>query len=268
MPDDECGWEIPAWELHELAPRRHRYVVLIPVLNEGERIRRQLAKMRSLTEQIDIAVIDGGSSDDALDFEFLRQHRVRALAVKTGPGRLGGQLRIGLAWALREGYDGTVLIDGNDKDDTSAIPAFVRALEEGFDHVQGSRFIAGGHAINTPLLRHLAVKLIHAPMISLASRVRHTDTTNGFRAYSRRLLTDDRIRPFRDVFRGYELHYYLAIRAARLGFRIKEIPVTRRYPAGPAPTKIRGWRGNVTVLRALIAACLGRFDPQEPACAR
>jgi hypothetical protein len=61
---------------------------------------------------------------------------------------------------------------------------------------------------------------------------------------------------------GYELHYYLAIRAARLGFRVVETPVTRRYPAsGKTPTKISPVRGNLRVLRTLAAAVLGRFDP-------
>jgi hypothetical protein len=64
------------------------------------------------------------------------------------------------------------------------------------------------------------------------------------------------------VFAGYELHYYLAIRAARLGYRVCEVPVTRVYPAkGPTPTKITPIRGNLRVLRALIAACLHRYDP-------
>ena len=61
---------------------------------------------------------------------------------------------------------------------------------------------------------------------------------------------------------GYELHYYLAIRAARLGFRVTETPVTRRYPAsGKTPTKISPVKGNLRVLRTLAAAVLGRFDP-------
>jgi hypothetical protein len=107
------------------------------------------------------------------------------------------------------------------------------------------------------------VKLLHAPLISLAARHRYTDTTNGFRAYSRRLLLDDRVAPFREVFSRYELHYYLAIRAARLGYRVCEVPVTRCYPAGEAaPTKISPLRGNWLILRTLAAACFHRFDPE------
>jgi len=53
------------------------------------------------------------------------------------------------------------------------------------------------------------VRILHAPLVSLASRFRYTDTTNGFRGYSRRFLEDPRVAAFRDVFPGYELHYYL-----------------------------------------------------------
>jgi dolichol-phosphate mannosyltransferase len=106
------------------------------------------------------------------------------------------------------------------------------------------------------------VRLVHAPLMSIAAGRRYTDTTNGFRAYSRRLLEDPRVQPLRDNFMGYELHYYLAIRAARLGFRVTETPVTRRYPkSGKTPTKISPVKGNILILRTLAAAVMGRFNP-------
>ena len=167
-----------------------------------------------------------------------------------------------IAFALEEGYDGIVVIDGNGKDDIGAIPTMLELLDAGYDHVQGSRYVPGGRGVNTPPLRHLAVRMLHAPLISLAAGTRYTDTTNGFRAYSRRLLADPRVQPLRDIFLGYELHYYLAIRAARLGFRVVETPVTRRYPkTGKTPTKISPVKGNLTVLRTLAAAVTGRFNP-------
>ena len=68
--------------------------------------------------------------------------------------------------------------------------------------------------------------------------------------------------PFRDCFTAYELHYYLAIRAARLGFRCIETPVSRVYPSGgPVPTKIKGMRGNLFVLDTLWKAVRGQFNP-------
>ena len=150
------------------------------------------------------------------------------------------------AWALRQGYEGVITIDGNNKDDPAAIPLFIQALDEGVDHVQGSRFIKGGRGVRTPVLRRLGVRFLHAPLIAYAARFPYTDTTNGFRAYSRRLLEDPRMAVFRAVLSGYELHYYLAIRAARLGLRITELPVTREYPqTGKTPTKISGWQGKL-----------------------
>jgi dolichol-phosphate mannosyltransferase len=260
---EAATWQVPEHDVLPLANRRSRHAVCLFVINEAERLHRQLARMRATSHGLDVVVADGGSTDGSTDPETLRCAGVRCLLVKRGPGRLGAQMRMGLAWCLGEGYDGIVIMDGNDKDDPEAIPRFSARLDAGDDHVQGSRYIPGGRAINTPLARHLAVTLLHAPAVSLAALHRYTDTTNGFRAYSRRLLEDPRVAPFRDVFTGYEMHYYLAIRAARLGLRVSEIPVTRAYPAdGHVPTKIRGMRGNSLILLTLAKACLGLFDPR------
>jgi dolichol-phosphate mannosyltransferase len=253
--------QVPAYRTDTLAERTHRYCVVVFVINEGGRIRRQLAEMHALDLAADVVVADGGSSDGSLDLAYLHATGVRALLTKTGPGKLSAQMRMAFDYALTEGYAGVIVIDGNGKDDVSAILAFVRLLAEGFDHVQGSRFIPGGRAVNTPLARLLGLKLLHAPLISIAARRRHTDTTNGFRAYSARLLSDPEIAVFRDVFVTYELHYHLAIESSRLArFRVTETPVTRTYPAsGHVPTKISPVRGNAHVLAVLFRAAAGRY---------
>jgi dolichol-phosphate mannosyltransferase len=254
--------EIPSYDEHVLASRASEYVVVVPVINEGERIRAQLRGMAAAALGVDVIIVDGGSTDGSLDLDFLRRERVRALLVKTGSGKLSAQLRIGMLWALEAGYRGIVTIDGNGKDDFTAIPSFVAALEAGYDFLQGSRYVPGGKAINTPLDRHLGVMLVHAPLVSLASRMRYTDTTNGFRAFSPRFLLDPRVRPFRAIFDTYNLHYYLSIRAPRLGFRVKELPVTRTYPAdGPPPSKIGGVRGKLHILKQLGLSVVGAYDP-------
>jgi dolichol-phosphate mannosyltransferase len=184
------------------------------------------------------------------------------LLVMTGGGRLAAQMRMAFAYALQQGYAGVVTMDGNNKDDPAAVSLFLQALDEGFDHLQGSRFIEGGRAVNTPWLRLVGIRLIHAPLISLAGGFSYTDSTNGFRAYSCKFLLDPRVAPFRSIFSGYELHYYLAVRAARIGYRVREIPVTRKYPTdGRLPTKITPIKGNLLVLKALFQACSHQFDP-------
>lgn len=256
--------QVPAFTADEFAPRRADYCVCVFVINENGKLHKQLAAMRPHAAGLDVIVADGGSTDGSTDHEELRPLGVNTLLTKTGPGKLGAQMRMAFAWALDRGYRGVIAMDGNGKDGPDALPRFVEMLAAGYDHVQGSRFISGGVSENLPFSRWLGVRLLHAPLVSLASRFRYTDTTNGFRGYSRRLLEDARVAAFRDVFVGYELHYYLAIRSARLGLRVCEIPVARRYPAhGPTPTKISPVRGNLRVLRCLFAACRGAYNPRR-----
>ena len=258
-----ADWHVPAFTTAIFAPKRTKYCVVIPVINEGARFLRQLAGMAAANLGIDIVVADGGSNDGSTDPDRLRQLHVRSLLTKTGPGKLSAQLRMGFAYALDEGYAGIVTIDGNGKDGFAAIPAFAAALEQGFDFIQGSRYIDGGSAANTPLDRKLGVKYLHAPLLSLAAGFRYTDTTNGFRAFSARFLRDPRVRPFRAVFDTYNLHYYLAVRAPRLGLRVKELPVRRDYPAsGPTPSKIGGFGGKLHILKQLFLTVAGAYNPR------
>jgi len=260
--DARANWQVPDFTPLFWSGRQHRHCVVIPVINEGRRITNLLERMGACgIERIaDIVIVDGGSTDGSLIPERLRSAGVSGLLLKTGPGRLSAQLRCAYAFALDNGYDGIVTIDGNDKDDPEAIPGFIAALEDGIDFVQASRFIRGGIAENTPLSRRLAVRLVHAPLLSLFSGFRWTDTTQGFRAYSRKLLTDPRVAPFRDVFLGYELLAYLSYRAPKLGFRCMELPTARRYPKGEIPTKISAFRGNLALLGVLFRACFGAYD--------
>lgn len=254
--------QVPTYNSKVYFKKSNKYCVCVFVINEGEKVQKQIKAMEKYAGIIDIIIADGGSKDGSLEDSFLKKHKVRALLTKTGPGKLSAQMRMAFAWASEEKYEGVVVVDGNGKDDISAIPAFVDKLKEGYDHIQGSRFIPGGHAINTPLERHLAVKILHSPLISLAARRRHTDTTNGFRAYSARLLDDENLAIYRDVFNSYELHYFLAIESSRAGiYRLTEIPVTRTYPKkGKTPTKISPIKGNINVLKILFKASFRKYN--------
>jgi glycosyltransferase involved in cell wall biosynthesis len=254
------GWKVPAYEEHVFSEKRTKYALVIPVVNEGVRLRRLLASVAASPAAggVDVVVADGGSTDGSTDKAALRGSGLRALLVKTGPGRLSAQLRMAYAWSLEKGYAGVITIDGNGKDDPASLPLFLAALESGVDYAQASRFIPGGRAENTPLARWAAIRLIHAPLISLAAGVRLTDTTQGYRGYSAGYLTHPQVQPFRDVFQNYELLAYLSVRAGQLGLKVLELPTARRYPRGePVPTKIAGWRGHVELLMTLFRTIRG-----------
>lgn len=255
---------VPKFECMQYAPKRREYAVLIPIINEGHRITKELlrAKKAKISEFADIIICDGGSTDGSTEERRLKALSVNTLLIKQDIGKQGAQLRMGIWWSLVRGYKGIITIDGNNKDSIEDVPRFIKKLEEGYDLVQGSRFIKGGHAINTPFIRTISVKFIHAPIISLTAHQRFTDTTNAYRAYSRKYLTDKRVQPLRDIFMTYELLAYLSVRATQIGMKACEIPVTRAYPKNQkAPTKISFFKGNAELMKILIKNAKGDYRP-------
>ena len=256
---------VPDFTCDELAAKSKKYCLCIPVINEGGRIINELGKAQKykISDVVDIIICDGGSTDGSTDLEKLRALDVNTLLVKKGVGKQGAQLRMGFWWALQRGYDGIITIDGNDKDSIESVPLFVEKLNNGYDFIQGSRFIKGGKAVNTPKVRYLALRLLHAPIISLTAGKIYTDTTNAYRGYSRKYLEHGDVQPFRDIFATYELLAYLSVRADQLGMKTCEVPVSRAYPKiGKTPTKISFFKGNSELLKILLKNLLGMYKPK------
>ncbi len=255
---------VPRFACTQFKEKTKEYVVLIPIINEGERIIKELkrAYRSRVSEAADLVICDGGSQDDCTEETRLKKWKVNTLLVKQDTGRQGAQLRMGIWWALQRGYRGIITIDGNNKDSIEDVPRFIEKLEEGYDFVQGSRFMKGGRAVRTPFVRLLSVRLLHAPVISLTAGHWFTDTTNAFRAYSARYLQDERVKPLREVFMTYELLAYLSVRATQLGYKACEIPVARVYPrTGKTPTKISFFKGNSELLAILFKNLIGVYRP-------
>jgi dolichol-phosphate mannosyltransferase len=245
----------------ELRPLATKYAVLIPVLNQGHTLLPQLERMQAAGCPADVILSDGGSQDGSTEPELLTQLGVRSLLVTDERG-LGSALRHGVAYALQQGYQGVITIDGNGKDGVEAIPRFVKLLDEGLDLVQGSRFVAGGTSDNTPMDRYLGIRWCIVPLIRVASGFRYTDPTNGFKGLSRALLRDSRMGVLRTELSGFNFQFYLNYRAPMLGFKVVEVPVARVYPKlGPTPTKIVGLRSRVNLLVEFLKTILGFYNP-------
>ena len=106
---------VPKFECTEYAGKTKDYVVLIPIINEGERITRELLRAyeAKVSSYADIVICDGGSTDGCTEESKLKSLDVNTLLVKRDSGKQGAQLRMGIWWALQRGYKGVVTIDGN-----------------------------------------------------------------------------------------------------------------------------------------------------------
>ena len=257
---------VPDFHGFQFAEKKQDYAVLIPVINEGERIKKELirAGKAHISDYADIIVCDGKSTDGSTEKALMEHLGVHTLLIKDGNGKQGAQLRMGIAWALGQGYQGIITVDGNNKDSIEDVPAFIEKMKNGYAFVQGSRYVKGGKAIRTPLIRTIALRFLHAPIISLTARHWFTDTTNAFRAYHSEYLRDRRVQPLRDIFMSYELLAYLSVRASQLGYRVCEIPVMRVYPESKkVPTKISFFKGNTELLLILFRNLFGAYLPCE-----
>lgn len=255
---------VPNFNATEFREKKTKYCLCIPIINEAERIHLQLerAQKSGIDQLVDIIICDGDSTDGSTAISKLESLGVNTLLVKKGFGKQGAQLRMGFWFAIERGYQGVITIDGNNKDSIESVPLFIEKLEQGYDFIQGSRYVKGGKAINTPLIRSFAVKFIHSPMISFTAKQKFTDTTNAFRAYSKKYFTHPEVQPFRDIFVTYELLAYLSVRASQLGLKVGEVPVERVYPkSGKTPTKISFFKGNTGLLKILFKNLKGDYNP-------
>lgn len=254
-------WQIPEHKILELKRKQNKYAIVIPVFNEGERIKKQLHRMKSFSKVADIILSDAGSCDGTLDSKFVKRYNIRTLLINTSNNKgQSNQLKIGFSYVIKQGYKGLITLDGNGKDDVSAIPRFIKELDFGYDYVQGSRFIKGGKHVNTPIDRTLFNRLLISPILSIAAKKWYTDTPNNFRSYSRLYLLHPAVQPFRNIFERYELLFYLVTRANQLKLKTKEIPVTRSYPEGKVPTKIVGFNKMYDLLN-IVKIAVGVFNP-------
>lgn len=257
---------LPQHKIKELEQKKNKYCVCIPIINEGERIKAELktALKYNLQNQIDFILIDSGTTDGSTSDENLKKYKINTI-IEMEEKRKYTQskaLKVGFYYAMKIGYKGVITIDGNNKDSIEDISNFIKKLEEGYDYIQGSRYIEGGKAINIPKIRDWAIRVIHAPIISKVAKKKYTDTTNLFRGYSRNYLIHSQVQPFREIFKSYELSVYLSTRADELGLRTCEIPVTRHYPSGKKyATKVGKVKGNYLLIKSLIENAIGKYRP-------
>ena len=252
------------WRAYKVAFSKERvrpWALVVPVINEGQRLTTLLKRVSDLNlhSLCDVIVCDGGSNDGSVTPDTLGQHNVTTLLSSSALLGVSVQLQAAYHHCLANGYRGILTIDGNNKDDPEAVPRMIQRLEEGFDFVQASRFICGGGHKNTPLLRLLAIKMFHVPILRLSSGFAWTDTTQGFRGYSAEMLRSKSLGIFEKEFRRYSLLFYMSYRAPRLGFRVTEVPSIRNYPRGEIPTKI-SFGGSLRIALDVLQVVSGKFN--------
>ena len=81
---------VPRFEAQEYGAKSKDFVLLIPIINEGNRIHQELrrAQEHHVADHVDIVICDGGSQDGSTAEEALKALDVNTLLVKQDEGRL------------------------------------------------------------------------------------------------------------------------------------------------------------------------------------
>ncbi|HLF18008.1 MAG TPA: glycosyltransferase family 2 protein [Candidatus Omnitrophota bacterium] len=228
----------------------NKYLLGTCALNEGQKIRQVIARFNDYSVY-DCLIIDDGSDDGSLDNLPSPEHIV-VIKNTTNKGAGHGVRQI-LKYAQEKGYVAVFFVSGNNKDDPQDVYKLQKGIEEGFDFVQGSRYLPGGQfGGDIPLYRKMATRL-YPFIFSVLTGRKITDSTNGFRAVRISMLEDRRINLDQPWLERYEMEPYLFYKAVTLGYKVKEVPVRKIYPKRKhGYTKMRPFSGWWSILRPII----------------
>jgi glycosyltransferase involved in cell wall biosynthesis len=230
-----------------------RCLAIVPAFNEADSIAEVVSEIRDFDREIEVLVVDDGSTDATAALADAAGARVVRLPINLG---IGGAVQAGFLYAYEHGFDLAVQIDGDGQHDARELELLLEPIFAGrADLAIGTRF-AGRRSYRAPLARRIGIGLF-ATLVSLRVRQRMTDTTSGFRAVNRRGIR---------LFAADYPHDYpeveSVVTAARGDLRFCEVPVEMRQRAG-GKSSITAFRSFYYVVKVLLALFVGLF-PRDP----
>ena len=201
-------------------------LVIIPTYNEKENIGKIIRKVFSLSGDYHLLVVDDGSPDGTGDIVRDLQQEFPGrlfLMERTGKLGLGTAYIAGFKWALERDYEYIFEMDADFSHNPEDLNRLYDACSAGADLVVGSRYTEGGNVANWPWDRIL-ISRGGALYTRLILWMPVKDPTAGFVCYNRKVLSTI---PLDQVhFVGYAFQIEMKYRAWKLGFKIREVPIT------------------------------------------
>ena len=202
-------------------------LVIIPTYNEKENISNILTAVFKLNDGFHVLVIDDGSPDGTAQIvKNLQATFSGQLFIEERTGKLGlGTAYIhGFKWAIEKGYDFIFEIDADFSHNPADLPRLYNACKnEGADLAVGSRYVKNGGVVNWPKNR-IALSKGASLYTRMITWMPVKDPTAGFVCYKREVLETINLDQIRFV--GYAFQIEMKFAAWKLGFKIKEVPIT------------------------------------------
>jgi glycosyltransferase involved in cell wall biosynthesis len=203
-------------------------VVVVPTYNEAAALPALLDAVLESGADVDILVVDDASPDGTGRFadEYAARHARVSVLHRPGKMGLGSAYRDGFRLALQRGADAVVEMDADHSHNPKYLAPILACLEVDADVVIGSRYVDGVRVENWPFRRLLLSRFANY-YVNFATGISSreiSDATSGYRAYRREVIEAIDLAKVRAS--GYAFQIQMAYRAWRLGFRVREIPIT------------------------------------------
>ncbi|MCM1523303.1 MAG: glycosyltransferase family 2 protein [Ruminococcus sp.] len=226
-----------------------RVLIIIPAYNESDNIESVVDNIINNYPQYDYVIINDCSTDNTEEIIRSRGYNYISLPANLG---IGGGVQCGYLYAVQNGYDIAVQIDGDGQHDPAYIEKLIEPIIDGkADMTIGSRFIEK-EGFQTSAMRRLGINIIRI-VIKICCGVAVTDTTSGFRATNS------------EATRYFSLNYAQdypepeAIVAAALnGFSIADVPVVMKERAGGV-SSINAKRSVYYMIKVSLALIICRI---------
>lgn len=192
-----------------------KILVIVPAYNEEGSIRTVIKDIQDNFPPGDILVVNDGSDDNTS--EFARTLGVAVIDLSYNIG-IGGAVQTGFVYALSQNYDVVIQFDGDGQHVAMEIPKLLRPYtENGTDLVVGSRFLTDA-GYNPSVQRRIGAKILSLIVTSLI-RKKITDTTSGFRLYSKKAMQF-----FSSIYPEDYAEVEALVMAHKKGLTIVEVP--------------------------------------------
>jgi glycosyltransferase involved in cell wall biosynthesis len=197
-------------------------IIIIPTYNEEQNIGRVIREIKSRKVDIDIIVIDDGSTDRTR--EIVENENVDVISHIHNLG-YGAALQTGFRYSIKRGYKFVIQFDGDGQHDPDDILPMVEELQKGeSDIVIGSRFLGKG-SFKMGVLKQSLVNFMKL-IIKVSTGTKISDPTSGFKGLSKRTY---RYYSQKENFPHDYPDADILIQMLRRKYKVNEIPANIRY---------------------------------------
>lgn len=195
-----------------------KVAIVVPVFNEEKHISGVIKDIKSA--KLPIIVVDDGSTDTT-SLKLHGASKTKYVAVLTHKVNLGkgAAMKTGAEYAFSKGFGAVIFMDSDGQHVAGDLPQFIKALEDGYGIIYGSRNMQMG----MPLVRYIGNKFASI-MVSQLFGVYVSDILCGFRG-----LTKSAYKSIKWESTGYAVETEMIIRASKKKLKFKEVPVQTLY---------------------------------------